>query len=400
MKPKRTNIKIKHHKYNLYNRRKSRGKQALAIILTVVIAAALAVIGYGAGRPLVEYLTGKNSETSESTPSWTPPVTSVEPESDAQADGENSSVSSETSGPEQTAAEIPLMYVLPQDVVYDAQSLKNAAAAAKNAGYSGIAVTAKDSVGNILYKSEIAGIRDGATVTGTLSAKEMCRIIEAEGLVPAARFSTLLDRSNPNYIAGGYMISDGSGSWLDAAPANGGKRWFSPFGSATAEFMKDIAEELATAGFKYIIAADTMYPDFHASDINTYLYDLPLTDAEKRTDALWSVLDAAKSGAEDNGAEFAVQLSADALFSDDRQATDAECADDRSKLHEASLLISYAPDGKTSAYTAAKSFIGRMGAQFSGQKYSVLIDGSAVSENDVSEARRAFAEEEIAVYVK
>lgn len=401
MKPKRTNIKIKHHKYNLYNRKKSRGRQVLTVILMVVIVAALAVIGYGAGKPLVEYITSKNSETSESTPSWTPPETS-EADSEVSSDEAQTSASetSDTSEPDAAEETVSSMYVLPSGTVYDAASLKSAAASAKNAGYAGIVVTAKDSVGNILYKSDIAAVKDGATVTGTLSAKQMCDIITAEGLVPAARFSTLLDRSNGNYIGGGYMLPDGSGNWLDAAPANGGKKWLSPFSDASAEFMNNIAGELSAAGFKYIIAADTMYPDFRPSDISTYLYDLPLTDADKRTEALWNVLDAARSGAEKNGAKFIAELDGSALFAENAQATDAEFAADKAKLAQVGLLIDYTPENGSAAYAGAKSFIGRMGAQFKGQEYSVLVDSAAVSAEAVTEIQRAFAEAGAAVFVK
>lgn len=400
MKPKKTNIKIKHHKYNLYNRRKSRGKQVLTVILMVVIVAALAVVGYGAGKPLVEYITSKNSETSESTPSWTPPATS-EAESNVTSDEQTSELveTSDTSAPAKAEETISSMYVLPGDAVYDAASLKSAVVSAKNAGYTGIVITAKDSTGNILYKSNIDEVKDGATITGTLSAKQMCDIITAEGLVPAARFSTLLDRSNGNSVGGGYMLSDGGGNWFDAAPANGGKKWLSPFSSASAEFMKNIAAELSSAGFKYIIAADTMYPDFRPSDISSYLYDLPLTDTNKRVAALWDVLDVAKAGAEDNGAKLIAELDGAALFADDRQATDAEFAADKDKLAGVGVLIDYTPESG-SAYAEAKTFIGRMGAQFKGQEYSVLVDGSAVSPGTIEEIQRAFTEAGVSMFVK
>lgn len=393
MKPKKTNIKIKHRKYNLYNRKKSKGKQVLTVIIMIVIVLALAVIGYGAGKPIVEYFSSKGNETSDSTPSWTPPAT-------AEAD-ETSSAETQTAqpAPEETAEPEPAltgMYVLPQDAVYDAASLKSAVVSAKNAGYTGVVVTAKDTEGYFLYSSDIDGIKGGSSVKGTLTAKEMCDIITAEGLIPAARFSTLLDRTSGGLVGGCYALSDGSGNWLDAAPSAGGKKWMDPFSTQCTAFMENIAGELSAAGFKYLIAADTMYPDFHPSDYNVYLYSLPIGDAEKRADALWGVLDAVCAGAEKNGAEVIAEVDGGALFSGDRQATDAELAEDAEKLNGISLLIDYSDD---LTYSGAKSFIGRMGAQFAGQTYAVLADSGA-SEGALEDMQRAFGEAGVTVFVK
>ena len=396
MKPKKTNIKIKHRKYNLYNRKKSKGKQALTVVLMIVIVLALAVIGYGAGKPIVEYFSSRGGESSDSTPSWTPPAT-AEASGDASSEEtqtDNSSVPDDkTSEPEQQLAG---MYILPENKVFDAASLKQAVISAKNAGYDGVVVTAKDKEGSFLYSSEISGIKGAEPVKGTLTAKEMCDIITAEGLVPAARFSTLLDRTSGGYVGGCYTLSDGSGKWLDAAPSNGGKKWMDPFSEECRTFMGSISEELSAAGFKYIIAADTMYPEFHPSDYSVYLYSLPIGDAEKRVEALWAVIDAVRAGAEKHGAAFAAEVDGAALLSDSRQSTDAELAGNAEKLSGITLLINYSGE---SSYSGAKAFIGRTGAQFPGLKYSVAADSEDVGDA-VSDIRRAFNEAGTAVYVR
>lgn len=69
---KKKKIKIKHRKYSLYQRKKSTSRKVLTVILMVVIVAALLVVGYGIGRPLMEYLNGKGN-TSEPSSAWTPP---------------------------------------------------------------------------------------------------------------------------------------------------------------------------------------------------------------------------------------------------------------------------------------------------------------------------------------
>ena len=53
---KKKNIKIKHRKYSLYQRKKSKGRKFLTGLLMVILVAGLCVLGYGLGKPLVEYL--------------------------------------------------------------------------------------------------------------------------------------------------------------------------------------------------------------------------------------------------------------------------------------------------------------------------------------------------------
>ena len=74
MGKKKTNIKIKHHNYNLYSKKKSRGKQTLAVILTVAAAAVLCVVGYSAGKPIMDYFKNRDQYTSDSSSVWTPPT--------------------------------------------------------------------------------------------------------------------------------------------------------------------------------------------------------------------------------------------------------------------------------------------------------------------------------------
>ena len=69
MAPKKTNIKIKRSKINLYNKKKSKRRQALTIIITVVVVCGLGVLGYGLGKPLLKYIQdrGNSSQTDSDT---------------------------------------------------------------------------------------------------------------------------------------------------------------------------------------------------------------------------------------------------------------------------------------------------------------------------------------------
>ena len=64
MKPKKTNIKIKRRKYNLYNKKKSKSRQVLSIVITIAAACVLGVVGYGVGKPIMNYLQNREQYVS------------------------------------------------------------------------------------------------------------------------------------------------------------------------------------------------------------------------------------------------------------------------------------------------------------------------------------------------
>ena len=68
-------------------------------------------------------------------------------------------------------------FILSEGAALNSGSLNSAIAAAKNGGYTGVAVTLKDADGYFLYKSDIEGIRDGEGVRGALTAEQICDII-------------------------------------------------------------------------------------------------------------------------------------------------------------------------------------------------------------------------------
>lgn len=386
-------IKIKHHSYNLYNRKKRTGKRVLATILTIVCAAVLCVVGFGIGRPLMEFFQEKNSESNTSTPSWTPPVISTQ-ESSESADSKAETETAEQPPEQENSPEIQAeqnTHILPETAYTNSDSLKSALASIKSNGYSSVCITLKDSTGYLLYKTEIESVKDTDAVTGTLTARQIYSTVESMGMTAVARINTLKDHVGGIYAGGNYIITGDAGAWHDAAPANGGKKWLSPFNEETSEYIAAITKELADAGFKRIILANTIFPEFHPSDYSEYLAGQSIDNEAARLNALWNVINAAKSAAESGGSQIMLETDSALLLSDNRLGTTAELAGDSEQMNKIELLLSYSGDAQ---YTAAKSFIGRMGAQFSGQKYAVYIPSGSV----FSELSNAFSEADIAVY--
>ena len=395
MKQKKQGIKIKKHRYNLYNRKKSTGKKVLGTVLTVLAAAVLCVVGFGIGRPLMEYFQNKNSGTSgDSSPSWTPPVASQTEESSPESD-EAPQTSATTGG--QPTQDDPVLQedagaaFLDAGALANTDSLKSATAAAKSAGFTAVCVTLKDDMGYVLYKTGIESVKDTDAVKGTLTAKQIADTIKGMGMTPVARINTLKDHVGGIYFGGNYLITGDMGAWHNAAPANGGKKWLDPFNAATSAYIGQLAEELAGAGFGRIILANTIFPQFHPTDYSEYLAGMPIADETARLNALWDVITAARTAAEQSGAVVMLETNGDALFADNRLSTTAEAAADKERLLGITLLADYTGDA---AYTAAKSFSGRMSALFPGQEYAVHIGGGASN----GEILKAFTEDGTAVY--
>lgn len=409
MAPKKTNIKIKHSKFNLYNKKKSKARQALTVILTIAAACVLGVVGYGIGKPVLDYFRNGGQYTSDgsSDQSGSSDVSGVvEPGgSDGQSGSEDTGESApESSLPDSSDVSAPAfdgtMYFLPDNAASSSASLNSALAAAKSAGATTVAVTLKDQKGNFLYKSGIAEI--ATSITGTLTAAQISDIITKAGFVPAARISTLMDSLNPTLVDASYEHSPTSpysgGYWLDNRADRGGKVWLSPFKNNTATFLKKITSELTAAGFTHVICANTRFPAFFGNDITVYLNDLPLTDNAKRLAALWSVLDAIDASAGDK-AQMWIEMDSAGLIAESKLGTDAEVCTDKTKLAASKIIISYTASGNAAdAYKNAKDFAVKAKTELSGADVSVLIKG--FSGSALSDVQRAFKEAELTVLVQ
>lgn len=390
---KKKNIKIKHRKYSLYQRKKSKGRKVLTVLLMIVLIAGLCVLGYGLGKPLVEYFSNRGTESAPES-AWTPPV-STEPNSpSAEGTAEKTAESAEPTTEPETEKTVSA-FILPETAALSSESLNSALAAAKNSGYTDITVTLKDETGNFLYKTALKDIPE-TQITGTLTAKQIADIITKAGMTPHARINTLLDRTSQTYSGGNicYMIADG-GIWHDYYVDQGGKSWLDPFEQETAAYLADITKEITAAGFSEVILANTKYPLFNPQDYTNFLRQLNISDESARLEALWNVISACQKAAGDT--RVTVEMNDDDLLADSTALTTAELSGDKAKLKTAALLVDYSPEDKT-GYAETRAFIGRLSAMFSGQEWSVRIQTSGFSATALEQVRNAFADSGITVY--
>lgn len=395
---KKTNIKIKKSKINIYNKRKNKTKRTVSLVVTIVLACVLGVVGYGVGVPIVNYFNEKKAQTdnNSSSPADSTPSSS-ESGNSTDATSENStSTSGETSEPEPVVEETR-MYVLPITATASTEALNSALAVAKEAGYNCAAVTLKDDTGILHYKSEIPRIKNEVQINkGTLSAQQICDIIKKAGLTPAARINTLKDHITPN-VFGSYTLESGV-LWLDNAANAGGKLWLSPFEESTVSYIGELTEELSAAGFKNIVCTNIRYPSFHGMDKDTWLKHLDLRNDAKRLKALWAVVDKANAGAAKNGAKLWVEMSGVNLINPEKSFLDSELAFDTEKLKTLSIIVDYEAGADVSeVYLDAKTFAENVKAAAGGAELVVMTSGS-LKGSALADAERAFAEAGLKVF--
>lgn len=402
MKQKKTAIKIKKSKHNLYNKKKSKSRQTLTLVLTIVAACVLGVVGYGIGKPIVNYFQTRGEHTADpsngsDSDSGSVSSDSTDESSQSGSSGDSSDNPPEITPPEPSVENIKL-YILPVEATASSASLGSALAAAKEAGYDTVAVTLKDENGHLYYKTNIERVKyDSIIVKGTLSASQIAEQISKAGMTPAAKISMLKDWITPMYF-GGFTFENGI-HWLDnyPPPEGNGKRWLSPFSNEANVYLTSIASELAESGFEHIICANVTYPAFHSADITSYLAHLPLSDAAKRVEALWSVVDSAKSAVEAHNAKLWVEMNGVDFIKADRSGTNAELAANAEKLGGIGVIADYSAAGTEGVYESALTFANSLKTAAGGSDIAVLVkrgSSGAVSDN----IRRAFDEAGLSMF--
>ncbi|MCL1823319.1 MAG: hypothetical protein FWG44_03865 [Oscillospiraceae bacterium] len=286
MQQKRHGRKIKRSK-NLYKKRKGSARKTLEIAVMIVIVAGLGLVGYAAGRPLVNFfLGGKEPAESANDPGAlieninNPPVEDDETINAAEATAESQPPESKN---------IKGAVFAPASVLDNSTSLAAYIQQAKNNGYTSVVLEMKDSTGYLFYASEYAQVKNTEIIKGTLTAEQIYSAFENTGVKPVVRLNAALDQLGPKHVGGvSYFISDGSSRWADARIEDGGKLWANPFLQGTRDYLSFLVGELSEAGFPEIIIANAIFPDFKGIDF-TYI-ESEYTNINTRFDGLTGLM--------------------------------------------------------------------------------------------------------------
>lgn len=293
---KESGRKIKRSKALYGNRRKTKRRGIIAIVLTLILAAGLGFLGYSIAEPVMNFF--KNIGQDSGTAPWTPPATSTETEA---SDTENT----ENNNPQNIKSFTA--FVIPSEALNNADTLKAAVESAKNQGYTSAVVTLKEQGGKLSYKSDVSlSVKAEASRTDGMTVKEIAEIIKASGLHATARVSVLYDNIVPKIEKPcGYLFENDTSSWYDNKPANGGKPWLSPFSEPAKAYLNDISAEISGAGFDGIICSDVIFPTFRKNDLK---YIGAIVQNPNRYQALINVVNIFKNNAAENGMDISVEI--------------------------------------------------------------------------------------------
>ncbi len=398
--------KIKHTK-SLYRRKTSTKKKVLSFIIFIIIVAGIAFLGYSIAPTVIDFFKGMdNKDTSSSSEVWTPPDLSSVVDDSSDLD-DISNVEPEPSEPDKTKPQGAVSMELNADVLVNAETLKSAVARAKAQGYTEVVVELKSQGGVINYNSTNATAIKANAVKGTMSAEEIVKIIKDVGLNPVAKMSVLQDHLAPHAdINIGYVFANGGGQWLDNSPSNGGKPWISPFSKTAQVYANELVTEISKAGFTRIIATDLVFPNFYKTDLD---YIGEIVKDSNRYKSLIAFANSMKSVAQENSATFIVEIPLN------------ESLENKVEIYNPKEInvvgVSFAIDLKTmptsvtsadgtvtdisamGMYDKIKSILSATSSQLDSKNISPKIVVTGVSQNDISEALRAFNENGYAHYI-
>ena len=337
-------FKVKRTRRNLYKKRKSTGRKVAEIVLLVLIVGALIFIGYSVAPPIIDFIQN-GSETTESTPAWTPPVTEDTEKENTDKPSEETPASTTQKPQTTTTALAPkpventVVVTAPAQALYSKEALAEYLANAKQEGAVQRAFCLKDEIGQLWYKSELEIVKDNqAVIKGAMTLKEIWDECKKAGITPVIQLNTLYDRRTPYVITGtGFMVTDQGGTWTwnDNTIEKGGKPWTNPFSDKTTVYFADIMKELSTAGFKEFILSNTMFPNFGNYDYNLLGTEVQAADRHKKLTALCEAMAQAGKG------DTLVKIDAEDLltYSSAKYKATAELWGDKDSLKSCKLYV-------------------------------------------------------------
>lgn len=221
------------------------------IALFVVLIAACFFVGFSIYDPVIDFLQGGGSSSSE--PSSQP---GPAPSSSNSSSGSPSSDSSEPIKSQGTVA----LY-MPAETLTDSSKLDAFIKMAKEKNANAVLVELKDETGALYYQSAVEAAKT-AVSPNAVSLPEAVKKLSEGGLTPMGYLHAFKDatasRANVG-MAVQYRTANG-GLWLDNYANRGGKPWLNPNAEAAREYISALCSEVAGTGIKQIVLDSVQFP--------------------------------------------------------------------------------------------------------------------------------------------
>lgn len=229
-------------------------KTFISILLTCLLGVGFGVFSYSVAKPVSDFIKEDRH--------------TIIAESSAE---ESSNVEKVSETQEETVvSNIPKSvhtYTLSDNDLKSTKSLEAALSAEKLKMYNTVAVPLKLKGGKLNYSTKNNVVWYKEILNAGMTLDYIVSAIEKAGKKPAAYMDVLNDNIYPKvYNEAGYKNEVDGSMWLDDTEENNGKPWLSPYSDTTKTYIQELSEEIASAGFEYIVAGGINYPNFTEDD--------------------------------------------------------------------------------------------------------------------------------------
>ena len=250
MKPRKIKRRPTYRRRNPYRRRSPIWKTLGAVVACVGIVA----LGVLAGKWL---LNRPQTTPDVSTPSST---TST----DSTASTTTTTQTTVTPAPQKSLSGLRAVY-LPPSALGDTAAFEQTVTAAKAAGYNGVVLELKDTVGRVYFQAESDTVKKAGSVHATAVSKAQLKallaVCEEQDMLAVGYLYAFYDRTYRSmdaiieYYAEGTMTD-----WLDNAYDKGGKTWLNPYKPGARQYLVGLGKELQEVGFTALIYDGVQFP--------------------------------------------------------------------------------------------------------------------------------------------
>lgn len=264
MKFKNKGRKIYKTKEKNYYGKSAAGK-AFSVGLTILLIGGIGFIGYSVAEPLVNY-SKKKGDKEPASVSETITASDIAETTTAYF----TDASGEKIPPRQSVQfESYKAAALKETDLLNIDALELAIGKLPTGqGIEYLEVPLKARGGAVYYSTNVFLAGASKAFPEMLTLEQIADTIEKAGYKPAAVISIFYDNILPVTDGStGYRTYNTDEQWIDNDPAAGGKPWASPYSELAVNYNADIAGEISAAGFKKVICADLVFPQFRQSDL-------------------------------------------------------------------------------------------------------------------------------------
>lgn len=155
-------------------------------------------------------------------------------------------------------------FYLPHTALNNTEAFKKTLADAKKAGFNGVVLELKDSVGRVYFQTAAKPAKDFGAVAAEAVSKEQLQtllaVCEEQDMLAVGYLYAFYDRIYRSMDAIIEYYAEGSMTdWLDNAPGKG-KTWLNPYKPAARSYLVGLGEELQELGFTALIYDGVQFP--------------------------------------------------------------------------------------------------------------------------------------------